>query len=313
MIRVENLSKSYGAKPALRGLSFQVEPGEIVGLVGKNGAGKSTVLKILSAQMLPSGGEVFVDGISVQEFPREVRARIGYLPETAPLYREMTVASYLKFVGRLRDIPAAGIGAAIAGVARETGLEEVIGERLGGLSRGYQQRVGIAQAMIHKPPAILLDEPMAGLDPLQIVQIRDLIMSLRKRHTVLFSSHILSEITNVCDRVILIDDGVVRAVGSEAKLRETLGGARRLSLLVKGSRAKLVNAVKSIPGLELDSLLPDGKDRLRAELLGEKDLRQALSKACVDAGLGLLELKSAQGGLEGLFLQLLQPRGGPAK
>ena len=312
MIQVENLTRYYGVKRALHGLTFRVRQGEIVGLVGKNGAGKSTALKILSGQMLPSAGDVRIDGISVPEEPHAVRARIGYLPEVAPLYREMSVRGYLAFVARLRNVPGAQVAGRVAAVCEEMGLSEMGGERLGELSKGFQQRVGIAQATIHEPPVILLDEPMAGLDPLQIVHIRDLIVSLRKRHTVLFSSHILSEITHVCDRVILIDEGAVRAEGAEAELRKSMTAGRRISLLVRGSERKLTSVLKRVGGLREESRMRTGKNQLHVWLAGKEDKREALSKACVEAGLGLLELKGDQDGLEDLFVQLLQPDEGAA-
>jgi ABC-2 type transport system ATP-binding protein len=305
MIQVENLTKYYGDRRALHRLSFRVAAGEIVGLVGKNGAGKSTALGILTAQMLPSSGEAFVDGIPVARSPELVRARIGFLPEVAPLYPEMPVHRYLAFAARLRQVPGAEVPARIEAVAKQTGLPEVLGERLGNLSRGYQQRVGIAQALIHRPPVIMLDEPMAGLDPLQIVQIRDLIVSLRPRHTVLFSSHILSEITNVCDRVILIDEGTVKAEGAEAALRRELGQGARISLLVKGSRKRLTEVVDRIAGLQVERLSPADRGTVRAHLVAQGEVREALSRACVGAGLGLLELKGEHDGLEDLFLQVL--------
>ncbi|MCZ6473826.1 MAG: ABC transporter ATP-binding protein [SAR324 cluster bacterium] len=306
MIRSDNLTKFYGTNQALHGLSFRVRRGEIVGLVGKNGAGKSTALKILSGQMLPSAGEVFIDGISVSVDPRAVRARIGYLPEVAPLYREMTVEGYLKFAARLRNVEAGALAAHIEEVTKQTGLSDVIGERLGHLSKGYQQRVGIAQALVHQPPVILLDEPMAGLDPLQIVQIRDLIVSLRKRHTVLFSSHILSEITQVCDRVILIDKGKVRAEGAEAELRRQATRPRQLSLLVRGSEKNLNDALRNVPGLREVSRAKQQQGQWRVRLTVKEDAREKLSKACLEAGLGLLELRGEHDGLEDLFLELLE-------
>ncbi len=310
MIQVENLSKRYGDTLALNRLSFRVAEGEIIGLVGKNGAGKSTALKILSAQMLPSSGEAFIDGISVAGAPELVRARIGFLPEVVPLYPEMTVRRYLAFAARLRQVAKADVAGRIESAAAETGLEEVLAARLGSLSRGYQQRVGIAQAMIHRPPVILLDEPMAGLDPLQIVQIRDLIVSLRGRHTVLFSSHILSEITHVCDRVVLIDEGEVRAEGAESELRRGLARRVRLSLLVKGARKSLLDVLDGFEGVSVEKTAPEEKGRVRATLNARGDIREALAKACVLAGLGLLELKTEQGGLEELFLQVLGTEAG---
>ena len=305
MIEVKNLNKFYGPKQALQGLSFEVRSGEIIGLVGKNGAGKSTVLKILSAQMLPSGGEVVIDGIQVAEEPERIRAQIGYLPEVAPLYREMTVRAYLDFAGRLRQIPESEIESRIDQVLSDTGLTHMAGERLGGLSRGYQQRVGIAQAVIHRPPVILLDEPMSGLDPLQIVHIRDLILSLRKKHTVLFSSHILSEITNVCDRVILIDEGKVKAVGAESELRGALSSWSKLTLKIRGEKKKLTETIAKIKGVTLENAASEGGKDLAVALTCQSDLREDISKALVKAGLGLLEMKGGQEGLEDLFLAVL--------
>ena len=294
-------------------MAFRVEAGEIVGLVGKNGTGKSTALRILSGQLLPTSGRVRIDGISVPDDPQAIRERIGYLPEVPPLYREMTVRAYLTFVGGLRRIPRKDSAASVSKVCEETGLTEVIGERLGDLSKGYQQRVGIAQAIIHHPSVILLDEPMAGLDPLQIVQIRDLIVSLRSRHTVLFSSHILSEITNVCDRVILIDQGTVRAEGAEAELRESMSAGRHISVLVRGAEKKLTAVVGGIKGLEETSRTKAGQNLWHLALQAKDDKREAFSKACVQAGLGLIEMKSDHSGLEDLFMQLLEPGDSPGK
>ena len=305
MIEIENLTKYFGDNRALNNLSFKVATGEIIGLVGKNGAGKSTALKILSAQMLPSAGSVWVDGVSVTDQPQAVRARLGYLPESAPLYGEMTVAAYLTFAGRLRQIPKERVADRLAAVVEETGLTHVLGERLSGLSRGYQQRVGIAQAMIHRPPVVLLDEPMGGLDPLQIVQIRDLIQGLRGQHTVLFSSHILSEITNICDRVVLIDKGAVRAEGSETSLRRDLSPWRLMSLLVRGAASKVKSTLAAVDGVSVQSVGEAHQGVVQVKLALDEDQREAVAKACATGGLGLLEMKSEADGLEDLFLQLV--------
>lgn len=316
MIELQNISKFYGHTRALDQCSLKVNAGEIVGLVGKNGAGKSTALRILSCQMPASKGDVWVDGVSAINDPLEVKRRIGYLPETPPLYPEMRVADYLDFAARLRGLNAVQTKSRREIVMKETGLAHVAEERLGNLSRGYQQRVGIAQAIIHQPLVLLLDEPMAGLDPLQIVQIRELIRGLGQQHTVLFSSHILSEITNVCDRVVLIDQGVIRAEGSEAHLRESLAERRRLFLQVRGQQVKgpqlkdtvekARQVVKKVPGVEVESdhVLEDGTVGLH--LLAKGEVREQLSDACMKAGLGLLELRTERHGLEDLFIQLLE-------
>lgn len=311
MIQVDKLTKYYGAKRVLNRLAFRVEAGEIVGLVGKNGTGKSTALRILSGQLLPTSGRVRIDGISVPDNPQAVRERIGYLPEVPPLYREMTVRAYLAFVGRLRRIPRRELAGSMQKVSEDTGLTDVMDERLGDLSKGYQQRAGIAQAIIHQPAVIMLDEPMAGLDPLQIVQIRDLIVSLRGQHTVLFSSHILSEITNVCDRVILIDQGKVRAEGAEAELRESISAGRQITVLVRGGEKKLTAVVRGINGLRETSRDKAGQNLWRLSLEANEDKREAFSKACIQAGLGLVEMKSDHSGLEDLFVHLLDPQDAP--
>lgn len=308
MIRVSELSKFYGEAQALKGCSFQVPKGEIVGLVGKNGAGKTTALRILSGQMLPSAGEVEVDGHALSAGGHAIRARIGYLPETPPLYPEMSVAAYLGFACRLKRIERAQVATRVSKVIRSTGLEGMAERRLGTLARGYRQRVGIAQAIVHDPPVVLLDEPMSGLDPLQIVQIRDLILSLKPRHTVLFSSHILSEVTQICDRVILLDDGTVKAQGTEANLRRELLQRRTLSLAVRGDADKLRQALGAIEGIAVEVRpsvgAPEGV--VEARIVTEDDVRERVSRLCVEAGLGLLELREERHGLEELMLQLLE-------
>lgn len=308
MIEVRHLRKSYREVQALQGIRFSVAKGEIVGLVGRNGAGKSTTLKILSGQLLPSAGDAAIDGCSVVEDPLAVRRRIGYLPEVPPLYPEMTPRSYLLFAARLRGLAASQARSRVADVIHRTGLEPVAARPMRGLSRGYQQRVGIAQAIVHNPPVLLLDEPMAGLDPLQIVQIRELIRSLKADHTQLFSSHILAEVTNVCDRIVLIDGGQVKAEGSESDLRKASLHSRTLVATVLGDRQKLLEALQSLSGLS--AVVEPGREagtvtaRITAEV-APGDPRERVSRACAAAGLALLELRQEEQGLEALFLLLL--------
>ena len=309
MIRVSGLSKTYGQRHALRDCAFEVPAGHIVGLVGKNGAGKTTALRILSGQLLPSAGEAWIDGHALSEEGLAIRSRIGYLPETPPLHPEMTVTAYLRFASRLRGMAAAAVEPRLAEVIRRTGLESAATQRLGTLARGYRQRAGIAQAIVHDPPVVLLDEPMTGLDPLQIVQIRDLILSLKPRHTVLFSSHILSEVTQICDRVILLDEGTVKAQGTEENLRRELLQRRTLSVLVRGEAAALEKALAAVTGSQV-RVRPAGAGEepgcARAEIVGDADLRERVGRLCIDAGLGLLELREERHGLEDLMLQLLE-------
>lgn len=312
MIRFDSVTKYFGTKRALSGLSFEVRRGEILGLVGRNAAGKTTTLNILSGQLLPSTGEVYLEGERVTERPQALRSRIGFLPEMPPLYREMTVRAYLLFAVQIRGVSAAEAPGRVAETIATMGLEEVASDRLGDLSRGFQQRVGIAQAVIHKPPVVLLDEPMAGLDPLQIVQLRELIGSLRGGHTVILSSHLLPEIANVCDRVVLMDQGAVRAIGTEAELRGILAAERRIALLVRGDRAVLKKALEGVQGVEVETLREQGRNLQRATVKCRGDPREALSHACMEAGLGLLEIKWEEDGLEALFLQMIGAEGGTA-
>jgi len=312
MIGIRKLSKHYRDLLALDEISFQISKGEVVGLVGKNGAGKSTTLKILSGQLLPSSGDVHVDGFSVTEDPLEVRRRIGYLPDVPPLYPEMTARAFLDFAARLRGVEGGQVSQRVDYVISRTSLESVADRPLRGLSRGYQQRVGIAQALVHNPPVLLLDEPMAGLDPLQIVHIRELVRSLKADHTILFSSHILAEIATVCDRIVLIDAGQVKAEGSEEELRKATAGKRLFVLTVRGARADLAKALEGIPGVECEITPGDEKGTVTARIAaGKNDPRERISRACAEAQLDLLELRADSQGLEALFLALLGPE--PAK
>ena len=307
MIRVDSLTKSYGTARALDGLSFEAHAGEILGLVGKNGAGKSTVLKILSGQLLPSSGAGTVDGLDVVSDSLAVRRRIGYLPETPPLYPEMTVAGFLRFCAGLRGMGAAQIDARLPEVLGLTGLRGVVDNPIRSLSRGFQQRVGIAQAIIHDPAVVLLDEPMAGLDPLQIVQTRELIRGLKPRHTVLFSSHILGEITSLCDRIVLIDQGRVRAAGTEAELWALKSKAKVLLVRLHAGEGAALAALRKIAGAEVapaPAAHPaPGEAWLR--VAHAEDIRERISRVCSDAGIGLLELRPEESGLEELFVQIV--------
>src|SRR5579859_2712541 len=222
MIKVENLTKSYGSIQALRGVSFQIGAGEIVGLLGPNGAGKSTTIKILTGYMHPDDGSVCIDSLDVLTHPLDVQARVGYLSENTPLYPSLSVQSYLKLMADLRNIPAAKQLSYISDAIYATGLEKYRARPISQLSKGLRQRVGIAQAILHKPPVIILDEPTIGLDPTQIVEIRKLIMRLAEHSTILFSSHILGEVETVCDRVIVITNGSVRADARVDELSTTM-------------------------------------------------------------------------------------------
>ena len=245
MIKVTGLTKSYGPIQALRGISFKVAPGEIVGLLGPNGAGKSTAMKILTGYLQPDDGVVQVDGLDVLTHPREVQARLGYLPENAPVYPEMSVQAYLLMMADLREIPHDEQRSYLSRAIYATGLEDRLTQPISQLSKGYRQRVGLAQAILHQPKLLILDEPTIGLDPTQIVEIRHLIRRLAPRSTILFSSHILSEVEAVCDRVIIIMNGEVKA---DARLADLSATSDAVLVLQTASRG-VEQALQSLTGV----------------------------------------------------------------
>lgn len=304
MIQVEGLTKYYGERAAIRDLSFTIEKGEVIGFLGLNGAGKSTTLKVLGCVLLPTSGRVLIDGFDVTRDPHEIRKRIGFLPDTPPLYDEMTIAGYLAFVAQLRGVTKADLEARLTDAMRKTSLLERRDDLISSLSHGYRQRVGVAQALVHNPRLLILDEPTGGLDPVQIVEMRELIRQLKGEHTVLVSSHILGEISQICDRYLVIQQGEIIARGSEAELSGLLGGGGAVELDVVGSAQQAIDVIKAVPGVgdvTLDKL--DGEvATLRVAVTGEQ--RAALVKALVQANLGVLRVDKAAARLENIFLKL---------
>lgn len=309
MIVAENLSKSYSGHRAIENISFKINAGEIVGLLGLNGAGKSTILKILGCFLLPSGGRAAIDGFAVDENPQEIRRRIGYLPDHPPLYDEMTVESYLTYVAKLKNVASADVARRVRDVMDKTNTTAVAKARLGELSHGFRQRVGIGQALVHNPSVIILDEPINGLDPIQIVEMRDLITSLRGRHTVILSSHILSEITRTCDRILIVDRGRLVAEGSEADLSTRMAQNARIVADVTTVPQDLVARVQSLHGVAQVTESPGfgGTRRLTIDVNGGRDVRADVAATCVQSGAGLVGLARAEGGLESLFMKLIKP------
>ncbi len=244
MIHVTDLTKSYGTIQALRGVSFDIADGEIVGLLGPNGAGKTTIIKILTGYLQPDGGEVQVNGLDVMEHTRDVQAQIGYLPETAPLYPELSVQAYLQMMADLRQIPEAERRARLSDAVYAAGLSEHLTRPIGELSKGFRQRVGLAQAILHRPKLLILDEPTVGLDPTQIVEVRRLIRRLAEHSTVLFSTHILSEVEALCDRAIILINGQVKA---DARLSE-LAATPDMVLVLDAEPAEAVAALGALDG-----------------------------------------------------------------
>mgnify|MGYP006271384809 CR=1 FL=1 len=303
MIAAEHVTKYYGAHAAVDDLTFEIATGEAVGLLGLNGAGKTTTLKILSGLLLPTAGGVSVDGMDMARNPEAIRARIGFLPETPPLYEEMTVAGYLEFVARIKGVQGP-VDSAVREALAATDLKDVRDDVIDTLSHGYRRRVGIAQAVVHRPAMILLDEPTSGLDPVQIVHMRQLIRNLRQRHTIIVSSHILSEIHAVCDRIFVLHQGRIAASGTEDELASRVRTATTVQVEVRGQRQALDAALRAFDGRIAHRLEgeQDGVSAARVEL--RDDQREALAQHLVDAGLGLRELHGVRLELENIFLEL---------
>ncbi len=307
MIHIDRLCKSYGPVQALSDVSLSVTTGEIVGLLGPNGAGKTTAMKIVTCYMPPSSGSVSVDGVDVLADPLAVRQRIGYLPEHNPLYLDMSVDEYLKFSARLHRIPAGEHGAAIRKAIHKCGLDEYRHRLIGHLSKGYRQRVGLAQAILHDPDVLVLDEPTTGLDPNQILEIRSLIKELGREKTVILSTHIMQEVQAVCSRVLIINRGRIVADDTADNLLAQRSGKARFHLVL-GQEAEAAGVEQTLrSSFQLDSLESRQKGSEREFVmssLGSEDLRNPLFKLAGESGWPLLELKRSQNTLEDVFREL---------
>jgi ABC-2 type transport system ATP-binding protein len=310
MITAEGLTKFYGDKCAISDLNFQITGGEIVGIVGLNGAGKTTTLRVLACLLLPSSGKVTINGRSVSESPHEIRKHVGFLPEIPPLYQEMTVESYLRFAGELRGLARADARARVDQVLEVTATRDVRSEVIASLSHGYRQRVGIGQAIVHSPELLILDEPTSGLDPEQIKEMRQMIRGLKGQHTILLSSHILPEISQTCDRIMMIDQGRIVAVGTEEELTGKLTGGQHLLLTVRGDPDKATELVRKVAGVTACRVDTGSTGAYRGEAVHRLDVqtkddcREAIARELVQAGFGLLQLRPAETELESIFLQL---------
>ena len=312
MIEVNDLTKSYGPVQALKGVSFHVKAGEIIGLLGPNGAGKTTTMKILTGYLQPTSGTAMVDGLDVVTQALEVQERIGYLPENAPLYPELSVQSYLKMIADLRQIPEEKQPAQLTEAIRATGLENHLTRPIGQLSKGFRQRVGLAQAILHRPKLLILDEPTIGLDPTQIVEVRRLIRRLAKESTVVLSTHILSEVEAVCDRVIILLNGEVKA---DARLEE-LEASTDVILILEKETPDAEAALRAIPGVNRVEEIPtpDGL-AYRVQLADGRitpppDLRPAVYALARENGWSLKELRRDVRTLEAVFNELATTVGG---
>jgi ABC-2 type transport system ATP-binding protein len=311
MIKVEGLTKRYARTVAVDNISFEVEKGQIVGFLGPNGAGKTTTMRVLTCFLPPTGGTASVAGYDVQEHPIEVKRRIGYLPESPPVYPEMEVTEYLEFTGKLKGIPSADIKKRVDEVLGRCAIGDVRDKLIGKLSKGYRQRVGLAQAIIHNPDVLILDEPTSGLDPKQIIEIRELLKSLAGNHTIILSTHILSEVEHSCERVIIISQGKLVAIDSVANLTNRLRGSESVALEVEAAagspnpsdvqvRLEQVAGVRSV--VMKDS--KDGRLTFEVESLQGRQIRADLARSVVNAGWNLSELRPVGLSLEEVFLQL---------
>ena len=305
LISAQGLCKYYDGYAAVEGVSFDIKEGEIVGLLGLNGAGKSTILKMLGSFLLPSAGTATIDGHSVEMDADRVREIIGYLPDTPPLYEEMRVVPYLQYVAQLKNVPKKDVDAYVDDAIAKTNLQEVAWQPLSELSHGFRQRAGIAQALVHRPKVLILDEPINGLDPVQIVEMRDLILSLRGKHTVILSSHILSEITKTCDRILIIDRGRLVAEGNEADLERTWARNMRVNIEFRGG-SDVANSLKQIAGVKELKTSPGHGGSTKLLLECDGDVRAELSAKVLGCGASLLEISREGDGLETVFMKLVK-------
>jgi ABC-2 type transport system ATP-binding protein len=315
MIKVEGLTKRYARNVAVNNISFEVGKGEIVGFLGKNGAGKTTTMRVLTCFLPPTSGKASVAGFDVIEQSLDVRKNIGYLPESPPLYPEMEVSDYLAFVAKIKGIPSADVPRRVSEVIERTALGSVRNTIIGKLSKGYRQRVGIAQAVIHNPPVLILDEPTSGLDPEQQREARQLIASLSGDHTIILSTHILSEVEQSCSKVIIINAGEIIAVDSVANLHHRRKGGEMVAIQVGGAsdqevrqKLELVGGVAKV--ISRDA--PAGFVGFEVESLERQSVRPELARAIVQSGWDLNELRTVGESLEEIFLDLTRSEARPA-
>jgi len=306
VIQVENLTKRYGKYTAIDGVSFEVAKGEILGFLGPNGAGKTTTMRVLAGFFPASEGRARVAGYDVFEEPLEVKRRVGYLPENPPLYTEMTVDSYLSFVARIKGVPTSDLGERLEYSKGRCGLADQGARLIKHLSKGYRQRVGLAQALIHNPEVLILDEPTIGLDPNQISEVRELIKSLGGDHTVILSTHILPEVSMTCGRVVIINEGQVAAVDTPENLTRQLSGGQRIELEVTGPADRLSALLGEVSGVQTvgNPKTVHGRIRIWVESEAGTEVRHLVSRTLVGAGFELYQIRAERRTLEDVFKEL---------
>lgn len=308
MIKVQNLTKIYGSNVAVNGISFTVEKGKIYGFLGPNGAGKSTTMNIVTGCLAATEGKVLIDGHDIYEEPIQAKKLIGYLPEVPPLYPEMTVYEYLMFIAGAKKVPSIDRNDKVTSLMEQIGLASVCDRLIGNLSKGYRQRVGIAQAMLGDPEIIILDEPTVGLDPRQVIEVRELIASLAKEHTVIISSHILSEIQQMCDNVIIISNGRIVANGTLASLTENASGYNTVVMKIKGAPDAafgIIDAMEEISHFEITED-DDGNTDAVLTVPAQYDVRETLFKSFAENGVPVLEMYAKRPSLEEIYMRLTE-------
>lgn len=308
MIEIQNLTKKYGQIVAVNNISFNVNKGEILGFLGPNGAGKSTTMNIITGYLPSTAGTVKVDGYDIMTHPAEVKKRIGYLPEAPPLYRDMTVTEYLKFVSNLNNVPKKKQKAQMADIMELVGLTDHRKRLIDNLSKGYRQRVGLAQALIGNPEVLILDEPTVGLDPKQILEIRRVIKALSQERTIILSSHILPEVSAICERVVIINKGEIAAEDTPERLSQGLDKAMKLNVTIAGPKDKIIETVKKIDGIKyMEATAKSGENAYKYILEGqsEEDIREKLFFAMAENGWPLLEIKPSVMTLEDIFISVV--------
>lgn len=304
-ICVQNITKTYGAQKALDELSFEVKTGEILGFLGPNGAGKTTTMKAITCYITPNEGDILVGGKSVMQSPDDVKQNIGYLPENNPLYLDMPVMDYLAFIGELQGVDKAVLETQLQKMVRICGLNAEKHKKIGELSKGYRQRVGLAQALIHDPEVLILDEPTTGLDPNQIIEIRELIKEIGKEKTVILSSHILAEVEATCDRVLIINKGKIVANGTPDELRNQAQGKEILKVGISGGeKNEVYNALNGLSEIDVVSFAEDNNQLLEVESQGGQSSCEAIFKLCSAKGWYLTQLTPVEKNLEDVFREL---------
>jgi len=303
-IIVKDLTKKYGEQKAVNNISFEIKTGEVVGFLGPNGAGKSTTMKMITCYMSPSTGDITLDGLSILEQPEEVKKKIGYLPENNPLYTDMAIVDYLRFTAEIQGVEKSKISSRIAEMIDMCGLDVEKHKKINELSKGFRQRVGLAQAMIHDPEVLILDEPTTGLDPNQIIEIRKLIKKLGKEKTVILSSHILSEVEATCDRILIINKGRIVADGSSETLRQQSEGQELLTVNIEADAAEVKKALLALASVEKVSSVEGKEGFFQVQSKPDSFSRKAIFDLCVSKKWYLMELTGIEVGLEDVFRNL---------